>query len=125
MAWLSAVIANWRWIGAALIAIALAWAGFWVKGKIDRAAEADRLERVLDETTAAFKESVEAVRKAEAARIRVSQELAEARAKRDVVVKEVVRVIRQAPSDPRCDVSVEQLRLVNRARGYALPEPTE
>lgn len=116
---------NWRWIAAAVLALGLAWAGWVVKGKFDRAAEADRLESVLADTEKALKAQIAATVKADQERLRVSEELAAASVAREAIVKEVVRAIRQMPSDPRCSVSVEQLRLLNKARGYNLPEPSE
>jgi hypothetical protein len=117
------VLAYWRPIAALIAVAAVAFGGWYIKGRFDRAAEADRLERVLDETTRAYKAQVAATFKADQERLKVSKELAAASTAREAIVKEVVRAIRQMPSDPRCSVPVDVVRRLNAARGYELPEP--
>lgn len=126
MSWLIALAGQWRLIGVGLLAVGLLWGGWVVKGKFDRAAEADGLEKLLDETNAAYKAQVEATFKAEQARIKLSGELAAARAKREIVTKEVIRVIRKSVPDNRsCDIPINVLHQLNTARGYHVSEPSK
>jgi uncharacterized protein (DUF3084 family) len=119
---------NWFQIIAALVVVAgLGALGWVVKGKFDRAAEADRLEIELSQTNDRLKAQVEATRTAETARVAISVELAAERKKRESVTKEIVRYVRiQTPDDRRCDIPVDVLHKLNEARGYpAVPSPAQ
>lgn len=127
MSFLVALAANWRWLALGFAAVALAWVGFYIRAKIDRAAEADRLEVALRESEEDFRAQVAATRQADLARMEISRELAEAESRVRTEVKEVVRHVREKlPRDPRCDIPVDLLLRLNEARGHsAVPGPTE
>lgn len=117
MSWLTLALANWRWIGAGFLSVALFAGGIWIKGKIERAAEADRLLTQLTHEREAHANS-------EAARIKMAGDLAAAQGNIHTVIKEVIRRVPTLVRDDRvCDFSGELTGVLNRARGYDMPSP--
>jgi hypothetical protein len=113
------------WLRIAAIAIVLAGIGalgWWIKGKFDRAAEADRLEVELADTEARLKASVGAVAAADRARLVVAAKLRDAAAERDALFEQARKhAVPKASDSSECDLDVESIRLFNAARGYVEP----
>lgn len=123
---MSFLLANWKLFGAAIAVAALFWVGWIVKGKFERAADADRLESQVMDLNQRLREQVSETRAAEERRVAVSKQLAEAEATSAAKTKEVIRVVRQTVRDDRsCDVPVGVLRALNETRGGDVPSPAE
>lgn len=109
---LSALLANWRLGLYAAAALAIAFGGWYVKSKVARAAEADRLETSL---IAAAKKVAEA----NDARILLSAQLEEERGKIEFQVTEVIkRVPVLVTVGKECNLDPTALRALNQARGH-------
>lgn len=109
LTWLAS---NWRLVGIAALCIALPIGAWYVKGKFERAAEADQLETQLKTERKAHADS-------EAARVKISAELAAAEGKVRVEVRETIKRIPVLVPDKRdCDLSDEVTTQLNRLRGY-------
>lgn len=112
MTWL---LRLWNNRGVVLLVASLIGVGglcYFVKGRIDRAAEADDLERSL-KTERTLRAT------AEAANAKTSAELAKHDEQVRTVIKVVVRdVPRLIPDNRVCDISPEALKRINCARGY-------
>lgn len=106
-------------IAVAVVVIGLGALGWLVKGKFDRAAEADRLEIELADVNAKWKAQIEKTAAADSDRLAVSNELAKTRQQLEEESHEVTRNIVRTIRDERvCDIGIESLRLLNTARGY-------
>ena len=119
MSLLASLAANWKLGLYALVAVGLAAGGFWVKSRLTRADEADRLESIntiLQKQATWQRQKLE---RAEQTRIDLSAQLAAARANVRVKVETVIKRIPIHIKDNRaCDIPVEVLRALNVARGH-------
>lgn len=119
MSIISSLIANWRIVGIAFLCIALPIAGWVIKGKFERAAEADALATQLEASRAQIDAERKAHAESEAARIKISAELAVAEGQVHETVREVVRKVPVLVRDNRaCDLSDELTSQLNKLRGY-------
>lgn len=111
---------NWLQISAALlVVISLGWSGWIIKGKFDRAADADQLQIELDAANSRLKASIEAVKKSDRARLRESAKLETALSQLDVKTKETIRyVVKKIPDNRACDLDAGTVGLLNDLRGY-------
>lgn len=112
---------NWLNVAAVvLVAAGLAWVGWIVKSKFDRAAEADRLELRLESVEQHLKDQIKAVAKADKARIEAVERLAVAEAAREVPFEKVrTHVVEKIVDRAECELDIPTLRLLNAARGYS------
>lgn len=104
-----------KWIGGGLIVAALLIGGWWLKGRVARAAQADELEMALALETKARE-------KADADRVTMGLQLSDAEAallmKTKVITKEVVRHVKD---NRDCDLGPDIVRMLSDARGTAVP----
>lgn len=122
---IAALLGQWRWGLAGLIAVALLIAGWTVKAKFVRAAEADRLERLATEINAKLTAEREAHRKSEDARVLLSAQIADFEEGTRIEVREIIkRVPVLVNNGADCALGPDVVRLLNRARGYGMPGST-
>lgn len=113
-------------IGSVVLVAAIGYGVWTIKGKFDRAAEADRLQTEVDMAqqeleiaNAALDTERDLRQKADEDRVKISGELDAARRDRDKAIKRAVQAIKATVPDNRsCDIPVEVLQELNRARGY-------
>lgn len=115
MSILTALLANWRWAGAGLLAAGLLIAGWTVnQWRVDAGQ--------LKAAKAAHQAALAARIAADLARVELSLELQKAETQIAANIgraKEVVRVY--VKSDPRCDIDASVIRVLNAARANVPP----
>jgi len=122
LSFLVALAGQWRAIAAGLALIAAVWLGFYVKGKFERAAQADLLEKRNVELNERWRAQVRATAAADRARLAVSEKLAAAEAALKTKTKGVVTyVTKTVTRDPACAIAVDVLSKLNETRGGAIP----
>ena len=115
---MSFLLANWRLLFFIALAVGVAWVGAHIKGRFDRANDADRLETERDMAVQNAELAAIAYKKADADRVLMSAQIADYQEQLRVDVGVVIKKIPVYIKDDRqCDVPVEVLKDLNRAMG--------
>ena len=122
MSFLVALAGQWRAIAAGLALVGAVWLGFYIKGKFERAAQADLLEKRNVELNERWRAQVRETAEADRDRLAVSEKLAAAETALKAKTKGVVTyVTRTVTRDPACAIAVDVLSKLNENRGGAVP----
>lgn len=112
------LLANWRLFFFIGLAVGFAWTGALIKGKFDRAAEADRIEAERDMAMQNAELAALAYKKADHDRILMSAQIADYQEQLRADVGAAVKTVRVMIKDARaCDLSIETVKTINAARG--------
>lgn len=117
---LAGILANSRLIGIGVLVIALGFAGYYIRGKFARAAEADRLETINETMVEQAADQQKKLAAADADRVKLAADLAAARAAGAEAAEVVTKTVRVFVKDQRaCDIPPEVLRALNVQMGHA------
>lgn len=118
MAILAFIAKNWRLLLGAVVAIGLAYGGFWLKGTIAKAQEVDRLTSINTILQKRHDWEVGEAKRQAGENILLSAQLKEFQDKTAVDVETVTKTIKVYIHDDRaCDIPIEVLKGLNVARG--------
>jgi hypothetical protein len=120
-------LGGWRYVGYLLVILALGASLWWVKSRIDRSYDADRMQvelRIAKLDIISLKNKVKIV---DAERLDLSIKLGDARVLLDQKAKNAAQRVKVIVRDnPDCRLGPDAVSLLNDARraDYGLPAPT-